>query len=61
MHDQVSPWLTRIEAARYARVSVAVIDRWAREGKITKHILEGSRSVRFVRADIDALFVPAGA
>jgi excisionase family DNA binding protein len=56
--QRMSPWLTRQEAAERARVDVRTIDRWAREGRITRHKVEGLQSVRFTVAEIDALIVP---
>lgn len=53
-----SPWLTREEAADYARVSVGTIDRWARERKLPRHRVEGTRSVRFHTDDLDKLMIP---
>jgi excisionase family DNA binding protein len=51
-------WLTRKEAAQYCRVrSERTIDRWAEEGRITRYRAEGLQSVRFKRAELDALFV----
>lgn len=58
MHDQVSTWLTRDEAAEYARVSVGTIDRWAREGQITKYTVGRTRSVRYKTVEIDAMMKP---
>jgi excisionase family DNA binding protein len=57
MLDQVSTWLTRSEAAAYARVSCSTIDRWARDPDIplTKYTVGGKRSVRFKRDEIDAV------
>lgn len=46
-------WLTRAEAAGYARVSLATIDRWARARKIRKHITAGGRGVRFTADDLN--------
>jgi excisionase family DNA binding protein len=54
MLDQVSTyWFTRIEAAAYARVSLTTLDRWARDGKITRHRTPGGRGVRYTKTDID--------
>lgn len=58
MLDLVSPWLTRTEAADYARVSVQTIDRWVRDKKLTRHRIDGLRSVRFHRDDVDKLMIP---
>lgn len=51
-------YFTRDEAAEYMRVSVFTIDRWARDGRITRRKVEGIRSVRFTREDLDALVSP---
>jgi len=53
-----SPWLTKAEAADYMRVDARTIDRWASAGRITKHRVAGIQSVRFSRAELDALVQP---
>ncbi len=58
MLDHVSTWLTRGEAAEYARVSVATIDRWAREGQIIRYTIAGTRSIRYKVAEIDDMMKP---
>lgn len=59
MLDQLSTrWFTRAEAASYARVSLATLDRWARDGKITRHRTPGGRGVRFAKTDIDSAMIP---
>lgn len=58
MDAQVSTWLTRDEAAAYARVSVGTIDRWAREGQIVKYTVGCTRSVRYKTVDLDAMMKP---
>jgi excisionase family DNA binding protein len=59
MLDQISTcWFTRTEAAQYARVSVTTLDRWAREGKITRHKTPGGRGVRYTKIDIDNAMTP---
>jgi excisionase family DNA binding protein len=50
-------FLPRDEAARYMRVSASTIDRWAREGRIKRYRVEGTRSVRFKVEELDALVV----
>jgi excisionase family DNA binding protein len=50
-------YLPRDEAAAYMRVSKATIDRWAREGRIERYRVEGTRSVRFKVSELDALVV----
>lgn len=57
--DKVSPWLTRIEAAEYARVTPGTIDRWARNGDLKRFYPRGTRSVRFHRDQLDGLMIPA--
>lgn len=59
MLDQGSPWKTRQEAAEYARVTVGSIDRWARNGDLTRYYPRGTRSVRFHRDELDSLMIPA--
>lgn len=51
-------WFTRAEAAAYARVSLATLDRWAREKKIARHRTPGGRGVRFTKIDIDNAMTP---
>lgn len=51
-------WLTRVEAAAYARVSLATLDRWAREGKIQRHRTPGRRGVRYAKSDVDNAMIP---
>lgn len=46
-------YLTRAEAAQYAKYHVGTIDRFSREGKLTKLYPFGSRSVRYDREEID--------
>ena len=55
-----SPWLTKAEAAAYMRVEPRTIDRWVRAGRLTRHRVQGVQSVRFARAELDALVQPAG-
>lgn len=50
--------MTRPEAAEYLRVSVDTIDRYARDGKIKKYTVAGTRSIRFKAAELDALMEP---
>lgn len=58
MAKRVSPWLTRDEAADYARVGPGTIDRWVRDGLLKKHHVAGTRSVRFHVDDLDKLMIP---
>lgn len=61
MLDQVSTcWFTRLEAAAYARVSLATLDRWARDGKIVRHKTPGGRAVRYTKTDLDNAMVREG-
>ncbi len=53
-----SPWLTREEAADYMRVSPYTIDRWVRDERLPRHRIDGIRSARFRRDELDALVVP---
>lgn len=59
MLDQISTgWFTRTEAAAYARVSLATLDRWARHGKIVRHKTPGGRGVRYTKTDLDNAMIP---
>lgn len=49
-----SPWLSRADAARYARVCLATIDGMVRDGRLEKYKI--GRSTKFKRSDIDKLF-----
>ncbi len=53
-----TPYLTRDEAGAYLRVAPATIDRYAREGKITRMRLAGSRTPRFRKEELDNLLTP---
>jgi excisionase family DNA binding protein len=53
-----SPFLTKAEAAAYMRVSPRTIDRWAAAGRIQRYRVGTSQSLRFKRAELDALVVP---
>lgn len=53
-----SSWLTRTEAAELMRVTTRTIDAWAAAGKIQKYSVGGMQSVRFKRAELDALLTP---
>lgn len=48
-------WLTRKEAAAYMTCSVPTIDRWIREGRLTKHTVQDTQSVRLDRDELDSL------
>jgi excisionase family DNA binding protein len=47
-------WLTRKEAAKYIPASPSSIDRWAQQGRLTKHRIGGV--VRYDRNEIDQRF-----
>jgi excisionase family DNA binding protein len=49
-----SPWMTRADAATYARVSVASISRAIRAGRLRAYRIAGGRAVRLHRDDVDA-------
>jgi len=51
-------WMTKAQAAAHLGCSAATIDRYAREGKLTRHKLAGTQSVRFRRDELDALLEP---
>jgi excisionase family DNA binding protein len=53
-----TPWMTRKDAALYMRVSVQTIDRWARDGMITRYSLPGGADYRYRRDELDALLAP---
>ncbi len=52
-------WLTRPEAAAYLRIHVDTLDRYARDKKITRYTVAGTRSVRFKVTELDNLVRPA--
>ncbi len=54
-------WLTRAEAAERLRLHPQSVDRYVRGGKLPKYKLDGSKTVRFRAADVDALVIPCGA
>lgn len=45
-------WATRKEAAFYARVSVDTLDRWIRDGHITRY--GAGRGIRINLVEVDA-------
>lgn len=49
---------TKAEAAEYLSVSQGTLDRWVRDGKLTRHKIQGTESVRFLTEELDALVVP---
>lgn len=57
--DTATKWLTREEAAQRLRVSPHTVDRYARDGKLMKHKVAGTQSVRFLAEEVDALVQPA--
>lgn len=52
-------WLTREEAADRLRVSKHTVDRYAREGRLTKFKVGDLQSVRFDMAQVDGLVQPS--
>lgn len=54
-----SPWMTRQEVAAYLRVSPKTVDRYVREGKLTKHQVGDLSSPRLRRTEVEALVTPA--
>lgn len=56
-----STWATRKEAAVYLRVDPKTIDRYAREGRLTRHSVAGLRTVRYRWTDLYALVAPGEA
>lgn len=53
--------MTRQEAAEHLRVTTKTIDRWVRDGKLTRYTISGLRSVRFKTSELDGLLEPEGA
>lgn len=51
-------WLTREEAADRLRVSKHTVDRYAREGRLTKFKVGDLQSVRFDMNQVDKLVQP---
>lgn len=47
-----SPWLTRRQAAERAQVDPKTIDRWVRDGRLTRH--GKRRGARFKIQELDA-------
>lgn len=57
--NSASPrWVTRNDAAAYLQVDPKTVDRYVREGKLTKYTLAGGRAVRFDQSDLDAMLHP---
>ena len=53
-HEVLSPWITRAEAAEYARVSTDTIDNWCAAGYLEKSKIGNGRPGR-VRIDRNSL------
>lgn len=53
-----TPWLTKEQAAAHLQVTTRTIDRLVKAGKLRKHVLDGTNSVRFKREDLDGLMEP---
>lgn len=59
MQTITGKWLTRAEAAQYLRVSPRTIDRWAKTGIITRHLVAGvARSSRYLRKELEQMVRP---
>lgn len=54
----MTTYLTRHEAAELLKVSPATLDRYAREGLISRFHPEGKRTVRFDRDEVQRLLSP---
>jgi excisionase family DNA binding protein len=54
----ITAWMTRQEAADHLRVSVDTIDRYARDGRIKKYVIAGTRTTRYKVSELDALLAP---
>lgn len=50
-------WMTKSEAARYLRISEKSIDRLRQRGVLRECLVEGTKSIRFRRADLDRIVV----
>lgn len=55
---EVSPWMTKGEAALYLRVTPSTIDRYVNEKMLTRYTVRGVQSARFARSELAALVVP---
>ena len=53
-------WMTKQEAAAHLRVSPVTLDRYVREGLVTKYVIGSKQSPRFRRTELDAIVTPAG-
>jgi len=53
-----STWMTRRETAVHLRVDPKTVDRYVREGKLTKYSLAGGPVVRFRRDEVEGLVSP---
>ena len=49
-----SPWMTRADAARYAKTSVPTLSRAIRCGRLVAYRIAGGRAIRLHRDDIDS-------
>lgn len=58
MNNTEEVWLTRQETAKRLRVDPRTVDRWSREGLLTKHKVGDLQSVRFRADQVDALVQP---
>lgn len=50
-------WASRAEAAEILRVSVDTVDRWVKDGRLTKRDYHGNHTL-IARSSIKAIFAP---
>jgi excisionase family DNA binding protein len=50
----MSPYMTRVEAAAYARVSTRTLDRWLADPDVPLRKYGTSRAIRIRREELDA-------
>lgn len=51
--------MTKNEVAQYLGVSPKTVEKYVRDGVLTKYALPKVRTVRFRRDEVEALFEPA--
>lgn len=51
-------WMTRADVATFLRVTTQTVDRHAREGRLPRYKIAGSRTPRFRIEDVRALLAP---
>lgn len=58
MTETESPYMTRHEAAAFLRVGPHTVDNHARAGRLTRHKIEGTHTVLFLRTQVEMLVSP---